>query len=157
MALKGERQIDRWDLSLICNDIVSAGAVGVYKTAGSGAAFGDSAGVVTVSASSSGKIPCGIFVLPFNSVDQTKFHRNFHNLEQMLGEPASLAKTGWLVTDQTVGTPTQGATAYLSSSGKVTPTVDPNGGTVATPKVGQYDSIKDADGYVKLSFNLPVV
>lgn len=154
MALKGEMVITRWSVSLISDVAANRGAVGVFDTAGSGVSFGDSAGRVTVSASSSGKIPCGVFILPFASVDQTINHRNFHNLQQVLGEPAPLAECGWVVTDQIIGTPTIGATAYLSSSGNVTPT---NGGLANTPIVGQFSSIKDADGYAKLTFNLPAV
>jgi hypothetical protein len=64
-------------------------------------------------------------------------------------------KKGVIYTDLTVGTPTNGAPAYLSSSGFYTPTQDANGGLVATPLVGQYEGIKDENGFVRIRIELP--
>lgn len=160
MALKGDRNIVQTTIDFICNDAVSEeGLILSFSTAGSGIALGDTpgAGVVTLAASASGKIPAGLVLSKVVNIDQTVRHRNFHNGEQVVGEKVCLVKKGWVVQNQTVTSPTVGATAYLTANGQNTSTLDTNGGTAATPKVGQYLSIKDEDGYCKLEMALPVI
>ncbi len=128
-----------------------------YKTAGSGSAIAENAGEVSLYSTPSGKVPAGMLLNKFVSIDQTVRHRNWHNGEQVLGEKAPLMKRGWAVTDKYTGSPTLGATAYLTSDGKTTPTVSSTGGTAATPKAGQYLGIPDEDSYVKVYVSLPIV
>lgn len=157
MALKGPRDVVQTDIMRTCDVAAVAGQVLVNTTSGSGVSQGDSRGVSTVSASSSGKVVTGIVMHKVRVLDETTQHRNFHNGEMLTNEPCTQMVKGWLVTNIIVGTPAVGGTAYLSSSGYLTPTVDANGGLVATPKVGRFESIKDADGYVKVSVEVPSV
>lgn len=158
MALKQDRLIVQTEINSICNDVSVKGQIPVYGTAGSGSAVPDyKAGTVSIASNPSGFIPAGLLLANFVNIDTTRQHRNFHKDEQLIGEKAPLLTQGWVSTNQFVGTPTLGQTAYLSSSGFVTPTVHATGGTVATPKVGQFQSIVDEDGYIKLAVHLPVV
>jgi hypothetical protein len=159
MALKGDRLIVETDISNVCNDVVSQqGLVLCYGNAGSGNAMVDgNQGTVTLAASPSGKVPAGLILATFVNIDQTRQHRNFHKSEQVIGEKAPLLTKGWVVTDQVTGTPTVGATAYLTANGVLTPTVSATGGIAATPKVGIFKSILDEAGFAKVEVNLPVV
>lgn len=154
MALRADRQVLETDISNILNDVADEGEIVCYKTSGSGNALGENANIVSLYADPSGKVPAGLLLNKFVNIDQTVRHRNFHNGEQIIGEKAPLMRKGWVVTNELSGTPTVGATAYLTANGQTTVT---NGGLAATPKVGQYMSIKDEDGYAKLYLDLPVV
>jgi len=155
--IKGDRHIIETDISLICNDVVTKGTVLGYGTAGSGSAQNDNAGVAAYYANPSGQKPLGPTLANFVNIDQTRQHRNFHNNEQVIGEKAPILRKGWLITNGIFGTPTAGATAYWAASGLVTPTLNAQGGLIATPKVGEFMSILDADGYCKVEFMLPQI
>ena len=137
------------------NDVAAPGKFLVYSTAGSGIALGDSAGVTTLSASASGTKPHGILLQNFVNIDQTRYHRNFHKDEQVIGERANVLRKGWVVTNCYTGSPTKGDKAYLTANGEVTPTLSTTGGLVATPLVGEFGGAPDEDSYVKLHINLP--
>ena len=158
MALKGPRYVNETDITFTCPTATERGVVLVFSTAGSGVALGDSAGVVDLLAPS-GKVPAGMLMNDVVTVDETVTHRNFYKDVMKTGERVTLMKKGRVTTNMlTAGqTPTPGATAYLDVSGKVTPTLSTTGGLVATPKVGQFVAGKDADGYVTVDVNLPVV
>lgn len=153
MALKPDRAILETDISLVCNDVVSKGAVLVYST---GATSSSGAGVYSPgaaekAAASSGRIPAGISLASFVDIDQTRVHRNFHKDEQIIGEKAPLLRKGWVVTDQLISglTILPGETAYLGASGLLTNVASTN------PKVGQFATKKDADGFIKVHINIP--
>lgn len=136
---------------------VEAGLILCYKTAnyGSGESLGQTGGQLQLAASSSGAIPVGVLAVPFQNVDETKFFRNRHNDSHSMGMPAPLYKKGYVVTDQIVGTPNIGDTAYLLSSGQMGPTMNADGGTAATPPVGRFESQKDEAGFARVEINLP--
>lgn len=154
MAIKQDYQVDVGDISWTCSDVAERGVVLVFDTAGSGIGIGDFAGDLTLAASASGKKVAGVLMQDIISIDETTRHRNFHKVEAKTGERIWLMKQGFVVTNKVTGSPTIGDTAYLTANGVVTPTLDVNGGLVATPKVGQFEGLKDADGYVKLRLNL---
>lgn len=156
MALKGPRNVQQTEIRFTCPTATDRGVVLVYSTAGSGVALGDSAGVVDL-LTPSGKVPAGMLLNDVVTVDETVTHRNYYKDTCKTGERVTLMTQGYVTTDQISGTPTVGATAYLTTSGQLTPTVSATGGIVATPKVGQFTSIKDANGYVTVLINLPVV
>lgn len=157
MALKGPRHEIVTDISKTCSDVAERGLILVNNAAGSGVAEGDSAGSCKLSASSSGTKIHGMLLNDIVSVDETRFHRNFHKDEHVTGERCRVGRYGWWITNKYVGSPTDGAVAYLSSSGYLTPTLDPNGGLIATPKVGEFRGIPDANNYVKVEVALPKV
>lgn len=151
----GDRHILMTDVSLVCNDVVTKGTVLGYGTAGSGTAQNDNAGVAKFYANQSGQIPVGPTLANFVNIDQTRQHRNFHNNEQVIGEKAPILRQGWLITNGVLGTPAVGNTAYWTTSGNVQPTMDANGGLKCTPRVGEFMSTLDENGYAKVSFLLP--
>lgn len=155
MALKPDRSILETDISLVCNTVISKGAVLVY---GTGASAASGAGVYTPGAAekavaSSGRVPAGISLASFVDIDLTRFHKNFHKDEQIIGEKAPLLRKGWVITDQLVPSLTilAGETAYVGASGLLTNVASTN------PKVGQFAGSKDSDGFVKVHINIPAV
>lgn len=157
MALKGDRHIVETDVSKVVNSACDAGVVLVLATGASlqssGAAL-YARGVAELVSNPSGRVPVGVTLSSFVSIDQTRYHRNFQKMEQVVGEPGNLLKKGWVVTDSIVAglTVIPGETAYLGVSGKFT-----NLNVSGYPKVGQFDSKPDADGFAKINVNLPIV
>lgn len=156
MALKPDRFPLEYNIHLKLNSAAEAGSVLCYSTSGSGVAAGDSGGYCQLATNPSGLVPAGMLELDFVSVDETLYHRNFASVDQVPGEPAPLVKKGWMVTNLVVGTPAVGGTAYLGATGYLYATKSATGGIAATPIVGMWESILDADGYVKVSINIPV-
>jgi hypothetical protein len=157
MALKPDRKTIEEDISLSCLAISDRGYVLCYSTAGSGVGIGSSAGYVDRFANPSGKTPAGVLMHDVVSLDLTRYHLNFHKEVMASGSPVAILKKGRVTTNAYTGTPTPGATAYLTSNGTLTPTVSTTGGTAQTPKVGQFVTGPDADSYVTVDINLPVV
>lgn len=156
MALRGDRLIIEADAhSYTLSDVAAKGSVVCLNAAGSGAVLGETHGTVQLAASASGTRVAGVLLNDFVSLDETRYHINRHKEEQALGDMANILKKGWVYTDKVTGTPTDGDSAYLTSSGVVTPTLSTTGGLVATPYVGQFGGKKDEDNFVKLIVNLP--
>lgn len=152
MALRGDRQVNIVDVTKVFHGVSEPGVILCYGTAGSGANLGDQAGTVILAANPSGLKPAGLLMNNFVNVDTSKYHINFHKDEMVSGSPATLLKDGWVVTNNVTGSPAAGETAYLTTSGVVTPT---SGGLVATPIVGEFDGPKDELGYVRLTVKIP--
>lgn len=157
MALKKERVVIETDITHSCESVAERGVVLVYKTSGSGIALGDTAGEADLVSNPSGKVVFGVLLNDVVNVDETRYKMNFHKDETRVGDPCNVLRKGRVTTDKVTGTPTVGATAYLTSNGTVTPTLSSTGGLVATPKVGQFVSIKDESGFVTLDINLPII
>lgn len=153
--LKAQRWILETDVTQILNTAQTRSVTLCYKTSGSGVALGDYAGSVDLFANPSGQTPAGLLLNDQVSIDPTRQHINFHKDELLVGQRCTLLKKGRVIIDQIVGNPTQGQIAYLTASGQLTPTVDPNGGVTATPKVGKFASIKDETGFVAVDILLP--
>lgn len=155
MALKADRVIIETDITMTCPSAAERGVVLCHSTSGSGIAIGDSAGAANLLASPSGSKPAGLLLNDVVSLDETRYHRNRHKDEMLTGERVTLLRKGRVTTNKVTGTPTVGATAYLTANGVLTPTKSTTGGLVATPAVGEFKSILDADGYVAVEINLP--
>lgn len=154
MALKGDRVVIETDITMTCDTATLRGVVLSHKTSGSGIALGDSANAATLAATASGNVPVGILMNDVVNVDETRYHRNFHKDETMVNARCNILRKGRVTTDAISGTPTVNATAYLTDAGKLTPT---NAGAAATPKVGQFRSIKDESGFCTVDLNLPQI
>jgi len=156
MAIKPDRLINETDISLVCNDVHEKGQVLVYGTAASGAGI-ITPGVASLVSNPSGYKVAGLSLANFVNIDQTRYHRNFHKDEQVIGEKAPLLRKGYVITDQIASgvSPTPGAKAYLTTSGKITSTVSATGGEVAAPPVGEFATSKDENGYAKVYIELP--
>lgn len=157
MALKGDRVIIEENIKRTCEAAGSRGLVLVQHTAGSGIALGDSAGKSTWVANPSGHKVTGMLLNDVVSIDETRYHRNFHKDETKVSERCRQLIKGSVTVNNVTGTPAYGDTAYLDSSGTLIPTLHATGGLVARPKVGMFLGGKDADGYVEVALNLPVV
>lgn len=157
MALKGEREIVWDDIKGTCESVAEPGVGLCYKTTGSGIGMGDSRNKYDLYANPSGQKPAGILMTNVVNIDLTRFHVNFLKDEVQKGNPVRTLKQGRLVTNMISGTPAMGDTAYLTTNGNFTPTVSSTGGTAATPKMGMFDTPKDADGYAAVLVGLPIV
>lgn len=154
MALRPDRWIIEEDITQACHTVTNRGVILCYSTSNSGVAVGGP-GNVEAFASPSGKTPAGMLLDDCVSVDETQYHRNFHKDQIVLDEKCCLVKKGRLVTNMIFGTPAVGGTAYLHGTGFISTSVHGGGGTVATPKIGQFASIKDELGYVAIDIMLP--
>jgi hypothetical protein len=150
MALKGDRNELDTEVTYFMNETASRGVIASVSTQGSGAAMDSSSAVATVAADPSGQAPLGVLLNDVVNIDQTRQHLNWHKDEVQQGGKVTILTKGFVVTDKVSGTPSAGDVAYLAASGLIS-------GTQATgaPAVGRFLSTKDADGYAKVSVNLP--
>jgi len=132
------------------NETASRGVIVSVSTQGSGAAMDSASAVATVAANPSGKAPLGILLNDVVNIDQTRQHLNWHKDEVQQGGKVTILSKGFVVTDKISGAPTAGQTAYLAASGLISATQ-----ATGAPAVGRFLSTKDADGYAKVSVNLP--
>lgn len=153
MALKPGRDVKRTDVSFFMSQTAERGFIAVFNTAGSGEAMDQDDATITVAASASGRIPVGMLLSDMVNIDQTRQRINEQKSEVQYGGKMPLAQQGWLVTNAISGTPSgTGEVAYLTASGYITPTFV---NSAATPRVGNFESKKDEDGYAKVYINLP--
>lgn len=164
MALKGDFYNIYSDPHSRCFDVAAKGKFVCYGGAGSGAVTGFTGGSgnalddtggfqrCQLASNPSGLIPFGILRTDVVSVDLTRYHLNFHKLDEVqVGSKVNVGRKGWWYTNCISGTPKSSDKAYLTSNGEVTPT---NGGLAATPLVGEFMTAKDEDGYAKVWVNL---
>jgi ApbE superfamily uncharacterized protein (UPF0280 family) len=150
MALKGDRHELDTDISYFMNETASRGVVVSVSTQGSGAAMDNASAVATVAAEASGAVALGVLLNDVVNIDQTRQHLNWHKDEVQQGSKVTILTKGFVVTDQISGAPSAGDVAYLADSGLIAGSQD---GTA--PAIGRFLSTKDADGYAKVSVNLP--
>ena len=150
MALKGDRNELDTEVTYFMNETASRGVIVSVSTQGSGAAMDSSSAVATVAASASGAAALGVLLNDVVNIDQTRQHLNWHKDEVQQGGKVTILSKGFVVTDKISGTPTAGQTAYLAASGLISATQ-----AAGAPAVGRFLSTKDADGYAKVSVNLP--
>lgn len=159
MALREDREIYRDNIRYTCDNVAEAGDTLVVKTTGSGVILGTSAGVASLLANPSGYKVHGMLTHDVVDVDETLYHRNDYKGVMKINERCRVVKEGILVTNslKSGDTPTDGETAYLTLNGELTKTMSATGGLVATPKVGVFRGGVDADAYIAVELNLPVV
>jgi len=149
MGLKGDNNEVLVLHQFFLNESATRGAFVSVSTGGSGAAMDQSLSLATVKSNSSGAKPLGILLNDVFTGDLTRQHINFYKNEVAQGGKIAIGRIGHWTTDQIASnsTPSAGDLAYLGSSGVVQNTMSTAGGIVATPKVGQFLSGKDQDGY----------
>ena len=154
MAIKGDRRQLNDDVSFFCNQTASAGGIMCFNTAGSGVALDQTEAAVHYKTSASGGKPAGLLLNAVVNLDLTRQKANSHKDEVQLGSKVTLLTQGWVVTDylQSGITVLAGESAYLGLDGRIT---NANTGAAASPKVGGFLSVKDEDGFAKVSINLP--
>ena len=161
MALKGDRYEFETTIDFFLNEVAERGGVVTISTAGSGAALDQSAALVTYAAAQSGLEPIGLLLNDMVNIDQTRQHINLHKNEMQKGGKVTLLKKGTVVTNMIDPgvTVTKGQVAFVGPSGLLTntnssPLLNRQNRTSGMV-VGQFDSLKDEDGYAKVSVNLP--
>jgi hypothetical protein len=158
MALKADRQVNQTDISCFSNVVATGGQLAILKTSqasGHASGFGINDQTVEVTTQgtgtpSSGTRVIGVFLDDVVNVDQTKFHRNYQRVEQVVGENVCLLKDGWVVTDMITGTPVAGDKAYLGANSKFSPTQ-----SNSNAEIGKFDTAKDAAGFAKVTIKVP--
>lgn len=149
MALKGQREEFHHDIRWYMNEVAERGGIAVVSTAGSGGRVGDPNAVVTYAANPSGKLPVGLLLCDMVSLDLSRYHINFNREQVPLGYKVVTMKDGWATTNMLTGTVTAGTTAYLAASGLIS-----SDQAAGAPKVGQFLSSKDEDGYAAVRIEL---
>ena len=153
MALKSDRYELQTDISFFYNagEATRGCVVSHGGTAGSGAAMDQG---VNLCAKSVSAVPVGILLNDVVNKDLTRTHLNEHKDEVQKGGKVTIMTRGTVVTNMITGTPTPGALAYASTTGTIGVTTL-TGAASGNLAVGRWMSRKDADGYAKVSINLP--
>lgn len=151
MALKGDRHELDTDISFFMNETGNRGVVVSLSTGGSGAAMDSSVALCTIAADASGAEPLGVLLNDVVNIDLTRQHLNWHKDEVQQGGKVTILRKGFVVTDQISGTPTAGDVAFLADNGQISEAQD---GTAVA--IGQFLSTADADGFAKVSINIPM-
>lgn len=152
MALKPDRRILDDALDFFMNHTAERGGVVCMVTAGSGAALDQAQAAVGYAATSSGKTPMGYLLCDVVDVDLSRYELNGRKNEVQKGGKVNFATVGVVNTNMLKSgiTYAAGDKAYLDTDGRVT---NVNTGAIASPLIGKFESIKDSDGYAKISFN----
>jgi hypothetical protein len=156
MALKGDRAVYIDDISYVSEKAEEAGSLLCVKATqptgrGVGAGQNEAAPVATsLAAIPSGTVVAGVLINNVVDIDQTRQHRNFQRVEQVVGENVTLLKDGFVRTNKISGTPAAGAPAYLATNGNFSPTQ-----TNAIPPVGKFETAKGTDGFAKVTVKIP--
>lgn len=155
MALKPHRNYVADTIEFFMDEVAERGGFVVLSTVGSGEALDQGEALVTYATAPSGKLPVGCLMQDMVNKDLSQTHINYYKSEVQKGGKVNIMTQGTVVTNMIYPgvTPTVNKGAYLTTSGLLTST-DTN--TNASPIVGVWLSSKDADGYAKVSFNLPM-
>lgn len=152
MALKPDREEFHHDIRWIMNTVAERGGIACVQTAGSGGYPGNSKNTVVYAANPSGRYPIGLLLNDFVNNNLNRQHQNWYKEEAQIGSHAVLMKDGWVTTNMIDGsTPVGGEPAYLGASGKFSTTQ-----ATGAPKVGQFLTAKDQDGYAAVRIQLQV-
>lgn len=151
MALKGDRQVDAYEIGFFMNEVATRGRLVGVGTSGSGAALDqDTAVAVRPTGGISGFKPLGMLLNDMVNLDLTRQHLNGHQDEQQLGGKVTIMRQGWALTNCVSGTPSAGDKAYFNTDGEFVNS-QLNAGV---DQVGRFLSKKDADGYAKVLINI---
>lgn len=151
MALRPDHNIISDDIRLFASTVAEKGQFFCYTSGGSGAMMDNSSATASVYLVPSGKIVAGLAYEDVVNIDPTRQHLNYYKNEVLLNSKVHLITRGYVTTNLIHGTPTIGAEAYLSENGYVRTT---SSGTVASPRVGRFKSLKDEDGYATISIEI---
>ena len=154
MALKGDRTILEYRIDYFCDYTHERGGVVFAESFGSGVAMDQAVQKVYYPGNPSGLFPIGVLMNDGKNYDLTRQTRNVHKDEFQVGGKCTVAPKCQIVTNMLVSgiTITAGQRAFVGVDGRFT---NVDGGAIASPWVGQFDSNKDEDGYAKITVNLP--
>lgn len=140
------------DVNFYMNSVAERGGVVSLVTGGSGAAVDNSLALVIYRSTSSGGAPVGILMNDVVDVDLTRYHLNPFKDEVLKGSKVNLRTWGEVVTNmiKSGDSPAAGDKAYLAPDGRITKT---NTGAADSPRIGNFKSSKDQNGYARVAFN----
>jgi hypothetical protein len=159
MALKADRIHVDSQIDFFMNEVAERGGIVSVSTEGSGAAMDSASQLCTygTGGSTSGIRPLGILMCDMVNNDLTRMHENWHKEEVQIGGKVTIWSKGTVVTNRILNTvtPTAGQIAYIAPSGFISNTQFSTDSSNAEHRVGRFLSVKDEDGYCKVSVNLP--
>ena len=158
MALKADRIEESTDISHFYNaGTATRGGVAVLDAASaSGAAMDQGANLVKYAIAGSTDVPIGILLNDVVNKDLTRTHLNQFKDEVQKGGKVTVMTRGQVTTSNLTGSPAAGGLAYACNITKGN--VSTSAGDAAESGalcVGRFLSVKDSDGYDKVSVNLP--
>ena len=156
MALKADRYEESTDISFFYNagTATRGGVVLLDAANASGAAMDQGANLVQYASATTSTVPVGILLNDVVNKDLTRTHLNQYKDEVQKGGKVTVLTRGYVVTnnlDAVTIVPGEAAYASASNGGNLTNVV------TAGQAVGRFMSAPDADGYAKVSVNLPNV
>jgi hypothetical protein len=158
MALKADRYEKATDISHFYSDgaVTRGGVVVLDNVNASGAAMDQAANKVKYKAATPTDIVRGILLNDVVNKDQTQTHLDIYKNEVPLNGKVTILTEGYVVTNKITGSPAPGDPAYAdgTTAGNLINTAD-NAVASGNLRVGRFDTNKDADGYAKVSVNLP--
>jgi hypothetical protein len=158
MALKADRYEKATDISHFysAGAVTRGGVVVLDNVNASGAAMDQAANKVKYKAATTTDIVRGILLNDVVSKDQTQTHLDIYKNEVPLNGKVTIMTEGYVVTNKITGTPAPGDPAYAdgTTAGNLINTAD-DAVASGNLRVGRFDTNKDADGYAKVSVNLP--
>lgn len=158
MALKADRIEESTDISHFYNaDTATRGGVVVLDAANaSGAAMDQAANLVKYAQATGADVPIGILLNDVVNKDLTRTHLNQYKDEVQKGGKVTVMTRGQVTTSNITGTPAAGDVAYAdeTTAGNIVNGTD-LGATSGSMAIGRFLSVKDSDGYAKVSVNLP--
>jgi hypothetical protein len=141
------------DLRWHVNTVAERGGILCVSTGGSGGYPGDKSAVAAYKVDPSGGKPVGLLVQDVVDYDTNRQHENWQKggFVARKGSKALVSTKGSWTTNMIVPgvSPAAGDTAYLGASGLIT-----NVQATGAPKIGQFRTSKDADGYAAVRLNL---
>ena len=159
MALKADRIHVDSQIDFFMNEVAERGGIVSVSTTGSGAAMDQAAQLCTygTGGNTSGIRPLGILMCDMVNLDLTRQHENWHKEEVQIGGKVTIWSKGTVVTNRILNTatPTAGQIAYIAPSGYISNAQFSTDSSNADHRVGRFLSVKDEDGYAKVSVNLP--
>ena len=154
MALKPDRVTIDTSIDYFMDQVAERGGVVSVLTAGSGAAMDQAVQACHYDTTPSGATPVGVLLSEVVDLDLTRQHENWHREEVQKGGKVTILRKGTVVTNYLASgiTVTAGQAAYLGVQGQIT---NVNTGSEASPRIGTFDSVKNENGFAKVSVNLP--
>jgi hypothetical protein len=148
--LLNDRDEGRTDISYFATAAAEAGVVVCRTGTGVGANLDQGTNVAGVVATpGASDRPLGILLNDVVSTNLAKGHINWYKDEVPVGSKVTILRQGWVLTDQIVGTPAAGDTAYCAPAGGIATSGD------AALVIGEFTSTKDTAGFARVEVNLP--
>jgi len=158
MALKADRIEESTDISHFYNAgaVTRGGVVVLDATNASGAAMDQGANLVKYDTAVATQVPIGVLLNDVVDKDLTRTHLNQFKDEVQKGGKVTVMTRGQVTTSNLTGSPAAGGLAYAcnTTAGNISASAA-NAAESGALCVGRFLSVKDSDGYAKVSVNLP--